>query len=324
VALSSSGIALDLMVLAVLGQNRCICHRQQLELPTVFGVTWRFMEAGKQPRVPRWPFFLGDAIMLGLAYFIYWQGTTPLPLAEIIAGAVCVFLGALLAVAPFLMEYRAGLKAFELGTLGTATEKIQNLTTLSAHIGSATSHWQLAQQNAEKTAAAARQISEQMATELKEFKEFLAHATDSEKATLRLEVEKLRRNETDWLQTLTRVMDHVYALHVAAERSGQPQLVNQIGSFQNACRETARKVGLVPFVASPSEKFDPKRHQTAGGTQPPEGSPIAESLATGYTYQGRQLRPALVRLVTTARDLPQATTPTPDQSNLPLEPAARD
>ena len=36
-----------------------------------------------RPSVPKWPFFLGDAILLGLAYFIYWQGATPLPLAEI-------------------------------------------------------------------------------------------------------------------------------------------------------------------------------------------------------------------------------------------------
>jgi molecular chaperone GrpE (heat shock protein) len=275
--------------------------------------------------VPRWPFFLGDAIMLGLAYFIYWQGATPLPLAEIIAGAVCVALGAGLAIMPFVLDYRACLKSLEVDALGNAMEKIQNLETLSAHIGSATSHWQMAHDDAEKTSAAARQISEQMATELKDFKEFLQQATESEKATLRLEVEKLRRGETDWLQTLMRVMDHVYALHVAAERSGQPQLASQISNFQNACRDTARKVGLVPFVAGPMDRFDSKRHQTAGGNQPEEGSPIAETIATGYTYQGRQLRPSLVKLAGTQRET-QSNTPsdlTPSQSNLSLESTTR-
>jgi len=280
------------------------------------------MDKGKYPRVPKWPFFLGDAVMLGLAYFIYQQGASPLPLAEIIAGGSCVLMGALLAVAPFVMEYRALLKTIEVSTLGGAMEKIQNLETLSAHIGSATSHWQLAHEDAEKTSAAARQISEQMAAELKDFKEFLQQANDSEKGTLRLEVEKLRRGETEWIQTLMRIMDHVYALHVAAERSGQPQLANQIGSFQNACRETARKVGLVPFVAGPTEKFDPKRHQTGGGSQPAEGAAIAETIATGYTFQGRQLRPALVRLVGATREIQtvsaSTTVPTQGQSSLPL------
>jgi len=292
-------------------RTRFIFHRgeiPQLELQNAFPIAWWFMEAGKQPRVPKWPFFLGDAIMLGLAYFIYWQGTAPLPLAEIIAGGLCVILGALLAVTPFVMDYRALLKTIEISALGGAMEKIQNLETLSAHIGSATSHWQLAHEDAEKTSAAAREISNQMATELKDFKEFLLQANDSEKVTLRLEVEKLRRSETEWLQTLMRVLDHVYALHLAAERSGQPQLASQIGSFQNACRDTARKVGLLPFVAGPAEAFDPKRHQTAGGVTPAEGTPIAETLATGYTFQGRQVRLALVKLGGTARD-PLASVP---------------
>lgn len=131
------------------------------------------MDEGRYPRVPKWPFFLGDAIMLGLAFFIYWQGAAPLPLAEILAGSLCVLLGALLAVTPFVMEYRALLKTIEVSALGGAMEKIQNLETLSAHIGSATSHWELAHEAAEKTSTSARQISEQMAIELKDFKEFL-------------------------------------------------------------------------------------------------------------------------------------------------------
>jgi molecular chaperone GrpE (heat shock protein) len=122
-----------------------------------------------------------------------------------------------------------------------------------------------------------------------------------------------------------RVMDHIYALHLAAERSGQPQLASQIGSFQNACRETARKVGLLPFVAGPAEKFDPKRHQTAGGIAPEAGAPIAETLAVGYTFQGRQLRPALVRIANAPRESqPIAPADAPaDQSSLPLESAGR-
>ena len=283
------------------------------------------MDEGRHTGVPKWPFLLGDAIMLGLAYFIYWQGATPLPLAELIGGGVCVLLGAGLAIVPFVLDYRALLKSLELSTLGTAMEKIQNLETLSAHIGSATSHWQLAHEDAEKTSAAAREISDRMATELKDFKEFIQKASDTEKATLRLEVEKLRRAEHDWLQTLVRLMDHVYALHLAAERSGQPQLAGQIGSFQNACRDAVRKVGLVPFLAGPAEKFDPKRHQTAGGNPPPEGTPILETLATGYTFQSRQIRPALVRVTGAAHSespIPASASSAQEQSNLPLEPAA--
>ena len=58
---------------------------------------------------------------------------------------------------------------------------------------------------------------------------------------VRLEVEKLRRAEGEWLQVLVRVLDHVYALHLGALRSGQPNLIEQLSNFQNACRDAARR-----------------------------------------------------------------------------------
>ena len=54
------------------------------------------------------------------------------------------------------------------------------------------------------------------------------------------------------------------AVTAAAARSGQPQLAAQITNFQNACRGTARRIGLTPFVAAPDEPFDAERHQVAG------------------------------------------------------------
>ena len=279
------------------------------------------MEDSIQTRVPKWPFFLGDAVMLGLAFFIYWQGSTPLPVGDIVAGGLCVALGALLGVTPFVLEHRIALKTMELASLDGAMEKIQNLETLSAHIGSATSHWQMAHENAEKTSEVAREITDRISTELKDLKEFLQTANDNEKSTLRLETDKLRRAEADWLQTVMRMLDHVFALHLAAERSRQPQLVGQIGGFQNACRESARKVGLVPFAAAPAEKFDPKRHQVAGGDQPVEGAPIIETIATGYTFQGRQIRHALVKLVSSTRETSAPADAPSVQSRLAVETA---
>jgi molecular chaperone GrpE (heat shock protein) len=121
---------------------------------------------------------------------------------------------------------------------------------------------------------------------------------DSEKAALRLEVEKLRRGEGEWLQMLVRILDHVFALHSAALRSNQPKSVaDQIGQFQNACRGTVRRIGLVSFVGEPNEPFDPERHQLGDAKQKPfDGAVIAETLGAGYTFQGKLLRPAVVRL----------------------------
>jgi molecular chaperone GrpE (heat shock protein) len=153
------------------------------------------------------------------------------------------------------------------------------------------------QESAAKTAATAKEVADRMAAEVKDFNEFLKHANEGEKSTLRLEIGKLRRAESDWLQVLVRLLDHVYALHQAALRSRQPSLIDQLGQFQNVCRDTARRVGLNAFAAAPAEPFDGQRHQLLDADAKPEpGATVEETLATGYTFQGKLLRPAVVRL----------------------------
>jgi molecular chaperone GrpE (heat shock protein) len=80
-------------------------------------------------------------------------------------------------------------------------------------------------------------------------------------------------------------------------RSGDAKFAAPITTFQNACRDTARRLGLTPFAAEPNEPFDAERHQVAGNKEtPPAGAVVAETMGSGYTFQGRLLRPALVRL----------------------------
>jgi hypothetical protein len=136
-----------------------------------------------------------------------------------------------------------------------------------------------------------------MAAEAKAFSDFMQKANDSEKAHLRLEVEKLRRVETEWLHTVIRLLDHIFALQQAAIRSGQRSLIQQLTSFQDACREITRRVGLVPLEATAGEIFDGTRHQLMEGLpQPPEGASVEDTLATGYSFQGQFLRRTLVTL----------------------------
>ena len=67
--------------------------------------------------------------------------------------------------------------------------------------------------------------------------------------------------------------------------------------FQNACRDAAQRVGLVPFTATPDELFDAKRHQAVNTeSEPPAGAAVAETVGPGFTFQGKLLRPVLVRL----------------------------
>jgi molecular chaperone GrpE (heat shock protein) len=255
------------------------------------------MSDSKSWKISKWPFLLGDALLLAIAAILVWKSAHPIAQWEIIACIICVALGAALGVVPFILDYRAIVKVVEAHALGTVSEKIQNLEKLAAQISSATNEWTNAQTQAEKTSNGAKEIADKMAAEVREFSAFMQKMNDSEKSALRLEVEKFRRAESEWLQVLARILDHVFALHSAATRSGQPRLVEQLSQFQNACRDAARRLGLAPFVPAPDELFDAERHQVVDGeTKPFDGAVVAETVGTGYTFQGKLLRRALVKL----------------------------
>jgi molecular chaperone GrpE (heat shock protein) len=264
-------------------------------------------------RVPKWPFFLGNGFLMGLAYYLfYWQAELPLSLGEVLACALCVVLAAGLGVLPYLLEYRALLKygalvkLIETSSLCAATEKIQNLESCVAQLSAATDHLQNAQVQADKTTQLANQIAERMTHEVRGFTEFMQKANDGEKATLRLEAEKLRRGEGEWLNVLVFMLDHIFALHQAAERSGQENLIRQLSQFQAVCRDAARRVGLVPVLATAGESFDAQKQQLPEGETGATGT-ISEVVACGYSYQGRLLRRVLVRLTEAANDSAPAT-----------------
>src|ERR1700722_15362178 len=174
-------------------------------------------------KLAKWPFLLGDAILLGLAYLIYSQhGKIPMGGLAIFLFWSCGVVGAVLAVTPYLLEYRAAVKMVETGAVVSTIAQIQNLEEVARNISTATSQWQGVQEHSTRAISAAKLIGDKMAEEANNFTEFMKKANDAEKGTLRLEVEKLRRAEGEWLQVLVRLMDHVFALHAAAVRTGDP------------------------------------------------------------------------------------------------------
>ena len=261
-------------------------------------------------KIAKWPFLAANAVLLAVAAGAVVKAAHPISQTEMFVAIGSTALGVLLGCLPFILEYRAVKKLIEVNAVTTVAEQLHDLKTYSAQIAAATSQWALVQDatkgSAEKTTAAANEIADRMAVEIREFNEFQAKLNDNEKAALRLEVEKLRRAEGEWLQVVARILDHIFALHNAAARSGNPDLAEQITNFQNACRDAARRVGLTPFAAEPDEKFDAQKHRVHGVENPPAEGVVAETLAPGLTFQGRLIRPALVRLHEAAASVPAA------------------
>jgi molecular chaperone GrpE (heat shock protein) len=271
--------------------------------------------------ISKWPFIAANAVLILFAAGVIWESPHPISQAEIYIVAACVVVGALLGCLPFVLEYRAVKKLIEVNAVTGVAEQLHDLKKYSAKISAATEQWvrvqDLTKEHAEKTVSGAREIADRMTAEIREFNEFQIKLNDTEKGALRLEVEKLRRTEGEWLQVVARILDHVFALHTAAVRSNQPEVAAQIGSFQNACRDAARRVGLVPFGADVGEKFDAQKHRAHGVENPPENSVVAELLAPGINLQGRLLRPALVRLQNT--EAPSAEPKTVGQEEKPAD-----
>ncbi|MCC7374105.1 MAG: hypothetical protein IT581_05590 [Verrucomicrobiales bacterium] len=249
------------------------------------------------PRLNKLPFWFADATLLAVATVLVAVGSRPLKLWEMVAVVVCAALGGWLAVMPFLKEYEAAVKLAETDGLTRTMEKLNQLDTVAERITAATSQWQGVQERATQTAELAKGVVDRLAREAESFAVAVSRTSDGERQKLKLEVDKMRRAEGEWLQGVGRIMDHVFALHVAAVRSGQPALAEQIDRFHGACREALRKVGFVPVLATPDELFDPRRHQIADGTRPADGTRVDETVAPGFVYQGQMIRPIIVKVI---------------------------
>ena len=265
-------------------------------------------------KISKWPFLFANAVLLAIAAAVIHKAQHPISQNEILIATACVALGAVFGCLPFLLDYRATGKIIEVHAVGEVAGKIQDLKRLAAQVATATDQWANVQEttrnHAEKTTVAAREIAERMETEVREFNEFQTQLNDTEKAALRLEVEKLKRTEGEWLQVVARILDNIHALHTAAVRTGQADLAEQSGQFQSACRDVARRGGVSQVEAPAGSPFDAERQRAHGVENPPADAIVAETLAPGFSYQGRPIRPVLVRLQTAAAFAPEPTTET--------------
>lgn len=265
------------------------------------------MTEHRAPSPAKWPFFLADVALLAVAFWIVNHYPHPVPVLALGMATGCVALAAFIGVMPFRMQYDAIVRFAESNELNDTVSQINKAELAAEQIRGATAQWQGVQEQSARTVATVREISDRMTAEAKAFAEFMQKANEHEKATLRLEAEKLRRSESQWLQLTVHLLDHVYALHQAGARSGQPNLEAQLGRFREACYEAVRRVGLIPFQSDAGEGYDAEKHQLVEGQAEPEvGALVGQTLAVGYSFQGQLVRKSLVTIQPVASEEPIA------------------
>jgi hypothetical protein len=255
------------------------------------------MSEPKVPQMKKWPFFVADVVAILGCYLIYDSGSGPLGNGEMAAFIVCGSLGMFFLCFPFYQEYRLDARFAEADQLARVTEFMTQLGKVKNGVTIATAHLETAQDYAEKTIEASKEIAERMTDEAKAFADFMAKANDTEKAHLELEVEKLKRGESEWIKTLMTTLDETFRLCDAASRSGNTLVVETLTKFQSVCRAAAGRVGLVAFEPEFGEPFDSEKHVVADSEAvAPEGARVGGTVAPGYTYMRRTLRLAAVEL----------------------------
>jgi len=130
------------------------------------------------PRLAKWPFFLGNILLLALAWFIC-HHSRPFGGWEVLACVACVAIGGYFSIWPFLLEYRSAAQLVETGALTGVVAQVQNIEQLAAQISGATAQWQSVHEAADKTGRQAKEIAEGMANEVKLFNQFIQEANDS-------------------------------------------------------------------------------------------------------------------------------------------------
>jgi len=266
------------------------------------------MTESKVPNLPKWPFYLADALLCGVAALVFSRMGTIEGASDAALAAGClaaVALGAWASLTPWLRQYDAQAAQAESAMLKDTLSQINDLQEVGRQVQSANVSWQTVQDSASQIVTSCQTISQRMATEAAGFRKFFENVNEQEKAALRLEVEKLRRMEGDWLQAAVRMMDHTHALHSAGMKSDNPNLIQQLTQFQTHIRDAARRLGLNAFAPELGDYFDERLHQPLDGSAPAgPDKRVGEVKALGFTYQGQIIRKALV--VTETPAAPQA------------------
>jgi hypothetical protein len=255
------------------------------------------MSESKAPKIPKWPFIVGDVVLLLTAVLLLNKIEGEFGMLEAFWCLACVGGGAWIMALPFLKEFQAQTELTEVRELAASVDKVDSLEMLLKRVENATEQWLHVEDRANEINVTSKDISDKINAEAREFSEFLQKANDTEKNHLRLEVEKLGKSQNDWLQVLTATLDHVFALTQAGRQSGQDNLIKQLNAFQMACREVARRVGLVAHEIQPGELFDANKHQLRDSkAEPKDGSNIVGVAAQGLSFQGRLIRKTVVVL----------------------------
>ena len=154
------------------------------------------------PRLPKWPFLVGDAALLGTAALIASRSLDPWSGAPLIATVSCVALGTVLGAIPFLTDY-ARKQDIALDDRQRALEELaRTVATAAEQIGIAAQGLHTIAELAQKNLKQAEQLPHKLQDKVAELQQQLTVANDEEKEELERDLAALRTSESERLEAV--------------------------------------------------------------------------------------------------------------------------
>lgn len=194
------------------------------------------------PKLNPWPFIVVDTLLLGVAALIGYQSKGMLAGGPLLLVGVLIFLGAILAVLPFLLNFARRQE-------NALTERQREIAALAQSTAASAEQLSIAASSlhtiadlAAKSAKQAEQLPQKLQEKIHEFKEQLNEVSLSENEALSQEVNTLRAAETERIETIlttVRKLSSEIARLEAASRKNVTDLTDSLTSFSTSAEQAA-------------------------------------------------------------------------------------
>jgi hypothetical protein len=198
------------------------------------------------PQFPKWPFLVGDAVLIGVAVYLASAAGSPLPAPAIYSITACVSLGALLAVIPFIVDYNRRQEAL-LTERQSALEALARTTSTAAEQASiAAGGLHEIAELAQKNLRIADHLPQKLHERINEFNRAQDEALTAEIETLQQEVNALRGSEAEKLESAADKIHRSASELIKLEAN----LRAQITAFETAAQRAQESLATVATQAA--------------------------------------------------------------------------
>ncbi|HEX9783793.1 MAG TPA: hypothetical protein VGA56_13800 [Opitutaceae bacterium] len=154
------------------------------------------------PPVNRWPFILGDLLLLAVACGVVAVDKSPPGLTTIIIVCVCVLAGVGLWIAPYMMQFEAAVRLAEASARDQLEAQGRRLVQAAEQLSNAVSRSQSTEEQAGQALGTLEEVAEKLAAQADDFAQALARSSEREIAELKTQIERLARERDHRFSTL--------------------------------------------------------------------------------------------------------------------------